>query len=220
MLTVHSTPDVTDPTGVLKNWQEVLNIYAKRLAMWQDCGMSQDLKPEDIFRINVKSQREALGWNQATLLSKLHELGYDSFHQTTLSRIEKGVQPPKLGEAIAIAKALNTKVSALLVPQDTFSTIQNFAEDVAHLRRGWLELRMAIDKIESFREITPHSLASAREELERIKTLEGIDELDVERMVMDEISDAERMLSRSYSEYISSYLEYFHGNGGDPDYAS
>lgn len=66
------------------------------------------------FAANVKAQREAIGYSKAELVRRLSALGWGSAHQTTLTRIEEGERPARLGEARLIARALRVPLHTLM----------------------------------------------------------------------------------------------------------
>lgn len=72
------------------------------------------LGPDGRFAANMKSMREARGWNQSELARRLTAVGVEGFHQTTISRIEAGSRPVRLGEAAAIARTLGTTVEMMV----------------------------------------------------------------------------------------------------------
>ncbi len=68
------------------------------------------------FAQNLRHQREAKGWSQGDLARRMQEVGWRNFHQTTVSRIEKGERPIRLGEAKTIASLLSVGLEQLTRP--------------------------------------------------------------------------------------------------------
>lgn len=66
------------------------------------------------FVAAMKRLREASQWSQGQMARRMTELGWKGFHQTTISRIEKGERPVRLGEAQGIAVALNVTVDQMI----------------------------------------------------------------------------------------------------------
>lgn len=66
------------------------------------------------FRTDMQRRRTKLGMSQGELARRIQHLGLTEFHQTTVSRIEKGTRPVRLGEAHAIAKALGTSPEIMI----------------------------------------------------------------------------------------------------------
>lgn len=56
------------------------------------------------FGAAVRRFREEAGWSQGELARRLNELGWTAFHQTTVSRIEKGERPIRLSESKGLQK--------------------------------------------------------------------------------------------------------------------
>lgn len=64
---------------------------------------------ESVFGRVVRERRRALGMSQ-------EDLGFHSgLHRTYISEIERGLKSPSLRAIAAIAKALNTSVSSLIL---------------------------------------------------------------------------------------------------------
>lgn len=82
---------------------------------------------DERFATNMKTHRERLNWSQGELARQLQEAGWDQFHQTTISRIEKGERPVRIGESRAIATVLGTLVSVLIAPSEAGQVVDRFA---------------------------------------------------------------------------------------------
>lgn len=70
--------------------------------------MPRESKIEEAFGEIVRRRRQQLGISQ----EKLAELS--ALHRTYISQIERGLKSPSLKAMVAISKALNVKLSALL----------------------------------------------------------------------------------------------------------
>lgn len=68
------------------------------------------------FAASVQRLREQAGISQTALARQMSEAGWSGFHQTTISRIEKGVRPVRLGEARALARLLGSSVPTMYSP--------------------------------------------------------------------------------------------------------
>jgi transcriptional regulator with XRE-family HTH domain len=86
------------------------------------------------FIANMKELREAQGWSQGELAKRMRDAGWSGFHQTTISRIEKGERPVRLGEARGIADALGTLVGPMLLADEIGERWRELDEAVARLR--------------------------------------------------------------------------------------
>ncbi|TFE78222.1 XRE family transcriptional regulator [Micrococcus aloeverae] len=74
------------------------------------------------FVAAMKRLREESEWSQGEMARRMTELGWKGFHQTTISRIEKGERPVRLGEAQGIAAALNVTVDQMIhAGEDNFT---------------------------------------------------------------------------------------------------
>lgn len=92
------------------------------------------------FAANMQVIRERQGLSQADLVRVLRDAGWPNVHQTTVSRIEKRERPVKLGEARAIARALNVELNQMLLTPGS----ARFALDLATRRAGLDRARTAI----------------------------------------------------------------------------
>lgn len=97
---------------------------------------------EQRFAENLIQMREQLGFSQADLVRRLREAGWTGLHQTTISRIEKGERPVRLGEARAIAQLLGTTTERMLLP--TQHTLR-----AMYLHRGRDRVMQALDRVTS-----------------------------------------------------------------------
>lgn len=52
--------------------------------------------------------------SKADLVRALREAGWESVHQTTVTRLEEGQRPPRLGEALLIAQVVGESTSRLI----------------------------------------------------------------------------------------------------------
>lgn len=94
---------------------------------------------EERFRQRMKSLREFRKWSQGELSRRLIESGWPIFHQTTISRIEAGDRPVKLGEARAIAAILGESLDEMIVPPEKSEMLQTFRSALNWVEREWSE---------------------------------------------------------------------------------
>lgn len=99
--------------------------------------------PEERFAANLKRMRESHGWNQSELARRLTDAGLEGFHQTTVSRIEKGDRPVRLGEATVIAQALRVPVESMTGSGDVLGALARIRAARAEARRAELALEEA-----------------------------------------------------------------------------
>ncbi|WP_024801179.1 helix-turn-helix domain-containing protein [Nocardia sp. BMG51109] len=58
---------------------------------------------EKNYGAQVRGWRRARGWSQDDLADKLNDLGFE-MHQTTVAKIERGIRPLRVAEAVALAQ--------------------------------------------------------------------------------------------------------------------
>lgn len=68
------------------------------------------------FVQNLIRLREQRGWTQSDLARWMAKIGWSAFRQTTVSRIEKGERPIRLGEAHGITGLLETTMEQMVAP--------------------------------------------------------------------------------------------------------
>lgn len=69
---------------------------------------------DKVFGRRVERLRERHEWSQTELARKMKEKGFSAFHQTTISRVEKGERPVRLGEAVAFSEIFNRPLESML----------------------------------------------------------------------------------------------------------
>lgn len=91
--------------------------------------------PEEIeetqFRVSVKDLREQRKWSQGELARRMAAEGWTDFHQTTISRIEKGARPVRLGEARTLARLLGADVGLMIRWSAGGKILSRFWRDLA-----------------------------------------------------------------------------------------
>lgn len=60
-----------------------------------------------VTSVRVRTAREQRGWSQSELARQMQAGGHPNFHQTTVSRIEKGERPVTIEECAALGDALS-----------------------------------------------------------------------------------------------------------------
>ncbi|WP_129359767.1 helix-turn-helix transcriptional regulator [Rothia uropygioeca] len=89
-------------------------------------GASTEELEELRFRQEVQRRRAEKGWSQEALAKKMYDAGWTDFHQATISRIEKGKRPVRLGEARTLARILESSVGAMLAPSTDMQLLETF----------------------------------------------------------------------------------------------
>ncbi|MCA4132957.1 helix-turn-helix transcriptional regulator [Arthrobacter sp. M4] len=131
---------------------------------------------EERFRANMKMHRERLGWSQGELSRRLIESGWGIFHQTTVSRIESGERPVKLGEARAIAAMLGVSLEKMMLvaeysrlEADLIHRLESLGESFTTATSGLSRLIASREQLEHFlREGTTVSMTERDERLREI----------------------------------------------------
>lgn len=85
--------------------------------------------------MNLRLLREERGWSQAELATAM-ERGGAGMYQTTISRIEKGERPVRLGEALGFSRVLQVPLASLIAsPHQTglFAQLTRAAQQVQRL---------------------------------------------------------------------------------------
>jgi transcriptional regulator with XRE-family HTH domain len=92
------------------------------------------------FAERMQQIRERLGISQSALVGRLRDNGWSKVHQTTVSRIEKGERPVRLGEARAIASALGVPLSRLVEPDPASFVRAELIRQSAAVQNAFFEL--------------------------------------------------------------------------------
>lgn len=75
--------------------------------------MDQDGVPDrDVIAANVVRLRKSAGMSQNVLASAMRDHGHSAWRQTTVSRVERGVQELRMGEMRALSRILGEGVLA------------------------------------------------------------------------------------------------------------
>jgi len=113
------------------------------------------------FVANLKGARESLGLSQSDLAARMRGLGFSGFYQTTVSRLENGERPVRLGEAIGFATALHQSLDALLVPEELARWMDRILADIYWLGERASRFLAARDDLQKTREGLATTIAEA-----------------------------------------------------------
>lgn len=98
------------------------------------------------FATNMERQREAAGFSRADLVRRLREdANWGTVHQTTITRIEKGERPVRLGEAFAIARALGVSFEHLVLDPDASNVVVRLGSETARLNQDYQYLVRTVE---------------------------------------------------------------------------
>lgn len=80
-----------------------------------DTGPDEDATGQR-FAVNLKAAREHAGLSQRELAARMNELGFRSFYQQTIGKIEAAGRTVSVGEADKLAQACGVSINMLIRP--------------------------------------------------------------------------------------------------------
>lgn len=128
---------------------------------------------DDRFAENMRVLREQRGWSQGEMARQMQRAGWPNFHQTTVSRIEKGERPVRVSEARGIAAVLGSTLDQMI---ESPATVSKFAEVMS--RRADL-----IHQLRELRQVKAHVFL-AQSQFRRV--LKETHE-DIKHLISDEL---------------------------------
>lgn len=158
------------------------------------------------FIAAVKRIREELGWSQGELAKRMADSGWEGFHQTTISRIEKGERPVRLGEARGLARALGALVGQMILPAEESKTLRDLELALVNVERAARELSTSVHDLLGNQMILDHDLKEALE----ISVDESADDWVNERY-SSAVEAARRALKLTPYSVLEESLEAYHG---------
>lgn len=158
------------------------------------------------FIAAVKRIREELGWSQGELAKRMADSGWEGFHQTTISRIEKGERPVRLGEARGLAKALGALVGQMLLPEEESKALRDLELALVSVEQAAKDIASSAHDLLTGQTILSYQLKEALE----MSVDESADDWVTERYA-DAIKAAERALNMTPHSVLEEYLEAYHG---------
>lgn len=136
---------------------------------------------ERVFAENVRARREELGVSQGEIARRMARRGWDGFHQTTISRIEKYERPVRLGEAQALAEVLDTTERDLRRHAGVLALARDVRVEMDRLNTARFGLRHAVqDYLDLVRTGFTYDVGGARRELQRLVDSGEVSSLDSE----------------------------------------
>lgn len=118
---------------------------------------------ESRFITAMKRHREDRGWSQGKLAREMNGMGWESFHQTTIRRIEDGERAVRLGEARALARIFGTTVGQMTAPNDIERMMSSFAEDLQNLENAERDLAGNINNLVGKTQSLEYSLTQIKD---------------------------------------------------------
>lgn len=158
------------------------------------------------FIAAVKRIREELGWSQGELAKRMADSGWDGFHQTTISRIEKGERPVRLGEARGLAKALGALVGQMLLPAEQGKRLRDLELSVMSAEKAASGIAASAQELLGIQTSLKYELDEALE----LSVDESADDWVTERY-SNVIEAARRALKLTPNSVLEEFLEVYYG---------
>lgn len=126
--------------------------------------MAEDPTKTDLrFAANVKRLRELNGWSKAELVRALNDAGWESAHQTTITRLENGERPARLGEAELIARVFGRTIKSMMLDESQASVEDYIADWKSVVRDSYNEVVEHSGLFEGARRTLDRFVEEARE---------------------------------------------------------
>ena len=158
------------------------------------------------FIASVKRIREELGWSQGELAKRMSDSGWEGFHQTTISRIEKGERPVRLGEARGLAKALGALVGQMILPDEESKTLRDLELSVMRVEQAAKDLAYSAHDLLGQQTVLEHDLIDATE----VSVSDSADSWVTERYAYV-MEAARRALDLTPYSVLEESLKAYHG---------
>lgn len=146
------------------------------------------------FVENVQRLRELKGWSQGELARRMADAGWDGFHQTTISRIEKGQRPVRLAEARALAQVLESQVGTMIAPPPEAAILESLSHNMGMMRlarkRIWAQLEELNDHKLNLKMLVDEVDRIPQEHWERLGLWEAVTQMVVQASHMQNWSPA------------------------------
>lgn len=120
-----------------------------------------DMRNDREFGQAVREARQALGISQGGLAAVMRRAGVDGWHQTTVSRVEKGERAVSFTEAVTLAEQLGLQLPAV-TPGPVVAAWP------------WAGMMLSLDRIQA-------EVDDLRETLERLRPDDGAAALELRR---------------------------------------
>lgn len=161
---------------------------------------------ESQFVENVQRLRELKGWSQGELARRMADEGWDGFHQTTISRIEKGQRPVRLAEARTLASVLGSQVGIMTAPPPEAHILESLAHNIGLMRLTKKRLLVQLEDLQDYKQ-NLQVLIDAVEEVPQ----EQWERLGLWDAVTQMVVQARHMQNWSPSTLLSEAWEASHG---------
>lgn len=168
------------------------------------------MEDEEAFRASMRSLREERGWTQADLARELTESGWSGVYQTTISRMEKGERPIRIGEARGIARVFGVTVGLMIVPADERKPVETLRKSVFMLQGLYESIGADIDKFKFLQGLLPDEIDA----VESSQFREWADE-DMRVLVEDDLRRARDLIKKDIRDAFDDWMTNWHGLDSD-----
>lgn len=111
------------------------------------------MSDEKILANNVVAQRKSLGWSQRQLAEEMQKRGHSAWRQTTVSRVEHGLQPLSLSEVSALTALLGGVLAGTSLARHAgLGETGGWAETLRRLTAVEHALEAALAEVQAIRE--------------------------------------------------------------------
>ncbi len=154
------------------------------------------------FIRSMKLIREKHGWSQGELARRMTEAGWEGFHQTTISRIEKGERPVRLSESSGIATALGALVNQMILPGDGVLYLRDLEKQVEETQARVVTMTDHVELYMFEQSLLRQQIKDVESNVDR----ETLDPVIIDRME-HYLNRAKELIETSYLDQINGYLQ-------------
>lgn len=113
---------------------------------------------EAVFGKRLREMREKRGLTQAQVVDWLVENGVPYMNTSTLSRIEQGTRPVRLGEGTLFTRYFDIPMEALVTTSDNYRAIDLVARRHNAARQDFVQFRRALSAVAKHQQSLPRML--------------------------------------------------------------
>lgn len=152
----------------------------------------------------MKRLREENGWSQGEMARRMTEAGWPGFHQTTISRMEKGERPVRLGEARAIAQIFGALVGQMILPTTAAKATRELELQLDSTRNARMALSAALHAFEVEKQALRLQLMDWRDQVDLGEVVDG----DIRARAETVLAASEREAGTSISDVVNDFYEF------------
>ncbi|MFC5337535.1 helix-turn-helix domain-containing protein [Leucobacter denitrificans] len=128
--------------------------------------MDEESGLESLFGKRLRELREERGHTQAQVVEWLVDHGVSYMNTSTLSRIELGTRPVRLGEATVFARYFDIPMAALVTTSDNYRAIDLVSRRHNEARNRFVRFRQAVVDVSRHQQSLPKMLEVLDEVIE------------------------------------------------------